>query len=237
MSTPGDPRKRIVLVRHGESEGQACSSQGISRSDPVLLDCGLTRKGISQAKGMWPGSFPKPELIVTSPLKRALLTTLLAFPANDTKIVCHPSIRERGSKIPENRLRPLPLILEDEELSFRPGFAEIDFTLVAGAPMEEPDGGEANRAYGGLEGFVRWLAAREETNIVVVCHHNVILQLLAGQRVRPVNCVPVVCLLAGEAGREHLITAEASREPQGSGEGKGGKGKKGKGGKAGRDGF
>merc|ERR1711865_1340968 len=42
-------RKHVVLVCHGESDGQTAKSRGLPRSHESLLDCGLTRKGWTQA--------------------------------------------------------------------------------------------------------------------------------------------------------------------------------------------
>ena len=83
--TPGIKR-RMYLIRHGESKGQRASSRQARRTDEKLVDCGLTRNGMEQAKFIpqlmaLEGVDPI-QLVVTSPLTRAIHTTLLAFPTN-----------------------------------------------------------------------------------------------------------------------------------------------------------
>eukprot|EP00816_Leptocylindrus_hargravesii_P009196 CAMPEP_0196811436 /NCGR_PEP_ID=MMETSP1362-20130617/17526_1 /TAXON_ID=163516 /ORGANISM="Leptocylindrus danicus, Strain CCMP1856" /LENGTH=230 /DNA_ID=CAMNT_0042186731 /DNA_START=58 /DNA_END=747 /DNA_ORIENTATION=+ len=74
--------KNIVLIRHGESLGQTARHRGLSRSDPSLVDCFLTNKGIQQASQLrcdptlTQYNF---DLVCTSPLTRALSTCILAL--------------------------------------------------------------------------------------------------------------------------------------------------------------
>ncbi|KAL7577339.1 hypothetical protein ACA910_002075 [Epithemia clementina (nom. ined.)] len=74
----------MYLIRHGESLGQRASRQA-RKSDDRLIDCALTRKGMEQAK-LIPQLLLSPpiQLVVTSPLTRAIQTTLLAFPTVDS---------------------------------------------------------------------------------------------------------------------------------------------------------
>lgn len=47
------PPKTIYLIRHGQSLGQAAKALGWDRkTDKLLIDCGLTELGISQAYGI-----------------------------------------------------------------------------------------------------------------------------------------------------------------------------------------
>ena len=51
-STPANP-KRVWLIRHGESMGQAARSLGLDRrKDATLIDADLTQKGVQQAYGI-----------------------------------------------------------------------------------------------------------------------------------------------------------------------------------------
>jgi len=74
--------KNIVLIRHGESLGQTARHRGLNRSDPSLVDCFLTNKGIQQASQLrcdptlTQYNF---DLVCTSPLTRALSTCILAL--------------------------------------------------------------------------------------------------------------------------------------------------------------
>ena len=135
--------KLVFMIRHGQSLGQAAdleesSSTNSSTGDcrrrvtdhANLRDCGLSTVGRDQAKRIsqslsklttttkddynW---YNRIDLVVTSPLRRALETTLLAFGTRDDdsnnnnnnnnqlsnkRIICHYDLREVGSSIPEN---------------------------------------------------------------------------------------------------------------------------------------
>ena len=94
--------QRVTFIRHGQSEGNAARSRGIKRTDPRLLDCGLTRKGVGEATAAGADRRVEPDLVVVSPLTRALATCLhLRFAA--APIVCYPGIKEIGSKLLEDR--------------------------------------------------------------------------------------------------------------------------------------
>eukprot|EP00040_Diaphanoeca_grandis_P011090 m.56763 g.56763 ORF g.56763 m.56763 type:complete len:250 (+) comp22289_c0_seq1:195-944(+) len=194
--------KTIVLVRHGESEAQAAKSNGISRTDPSLRDCSITRKGRKQAEDFckqW-GSAPQPDLIVVSPLKRALETSFLCFPGDEIKRVMHPSIAEVGSKIPENMPRSVKALDRDRDLLHFPAWQTIDKGHL---PTDWPECTVPT-----LPQFTLWLEQLPHAHIVVVCHHNIIQSLLGVTRkTRPMlaearksfsripNCVGIQCTL------------------------------------------
>ena len=70
--------KKIYLMRHAHSEAQDCKRKGISRDDDSLLDCHITKFGEFQAKTAW-AEDDLPDLVVVSPLTRAIQTALIAF--------------------------------------------------------------------------------------------------------------------------------------------------------------
>ena len=111
------PTKTIYLIRHGHSQGQVASSNGLDRkSSPELLDCGLTKIGESQARNLsedcfTQGELDSIELVISSPLTRALHTALVGFPRHD--ILVHYDLREIGSKAPENEPRNMVDVLND----------------------------------------------------------------------------------------------------------------------------
>ena len=41
--------KKVVLIRHGQSEAQACHSRAERKSE-AMLDCAITRAGVKQAQ-------------------------------------------------------------------------------------------------------------------------------------------------------------------------------------------
>ena len=109
----------MILLRHGESLAQARDG---SRADPALVDCGLSPLGRAQARAVDASAFPPAELVVSSPLARALLTaTAVRFGgagAPASSVVVHPGLRELGSgnpeRDPENQPRPVAAQLRAE---------------------------------------------------------------------------------------------------------------------------
>ncbi|KAJ8603703.1 hypothetical protein CTAYLR_000177 [Chrysophaeum taylorii] len=178
--------KRVTFLRHGESEANVSHLKGIRRRDPRLRDCFLTRRGVEQARAVGIHAQVEPELVVASPLTRALATTLLL--GFDCPIVVHAGIRELGSSVPENEPRSLQELRRDRRLTCFPRFGDIDFVLLG---PNWPRGGD------GIESFEGWLKARPETTVWVVAHCNVIFHLLNGQVDRVPNCYPLPCVLNG----------------------------------------
>ena len=177
--------QRVTFIRHGQSEGNAARSRGIKRTDPRLLDCGLTRKGVGEATAAGADIRVEPDLVVVSPLTRALATCLhLRFAA--APIVCYPGIKEIGSKLPENARRPVSALRRDRDLCCLPRFEDIDFSLVA-------EGEDAT-----LQGFAAWLQGRPERDIWVVAHHNSIQWLLKDAGGHIPNCVPIPTEMASD---------------------------------------
>ena len=123
-------RMKVILIRHGESEAQTARLSGMSRSNPLLRDCGITSKGRSQANKLresWIG--PQPDLIVVSPLKRALETAYICFPP-DSLFIINPSIAEVGSKVPENNPRSLGELEKDNALAFHTAWVRINLNFL-----------------------------------------------------------------------------------------------------------
>ena len=116
-------KKRIWLIRHGEGQHNVFFKQGdrisgarllgkhgatfhsVSLNQMTSLSCtdpALTEKGIEEAKST--AKHPllplhEAELIVSSPLKRTVQTTLLMLQTTDVAtrpVVLHPDIQETG---------------------------------------------------------------------------------------------------------------------------------------------
>lgn len=84
---PKEARKKLYIIRHGESEyNEAISRRGTSFSDPLIFDARLTSKGRRQAASLraqvasW--NLPEDTVWITSPLSRAIETLLLARPTS-----------------------------------------------------------------------------------------------------------------------------------------------------------
>ena len=133
------PVKKIVLIRHGESLGQVSGRKyGWNRKTDVRLrDCPLTHHGQHQARQLSTRfvasstdesnttmkdvddndnssrCWNEIDLVISSPLTRALQTTLLAFGGHAINILVSYDIREIGSRIPENIPRDIKSVLND----------------------------------------------------------------------------------------------------------------------------
>jgi broad specificity phosphatase PhoE len=71
--------KRLTLLRHGQSQHNAMYD--VDHHDPCVFDAPLTELGERQAMDVFPEcQLIYPELVIVSPLTRAIQTCLLAFP-------------------------------------------------------------------------------------------------------------------------------------------------------------
>ena len=87
-------KKRVHLIRHGQSLFNAAFAQ--SRVDPMIFDAPLSPLGREQVATMRAtGSALDVEVIVTSPLTRAIETTLGVFADHGAAMVVEALHRER----------------------------------------------------------------------------------------------------------------------------------------------
>jgi broad specificity phosphatase PhoE len=197
----GHPTKTIYLIRHGQSQGQAARSNGISRTDMSLLDCGLTLRGQSEAMHI-PKKFTREELesiklVVSSPMTRALNTALLGFP--ETNIMVHYDLKELGSKIPENRPREMQEVLKDlqhliDGRNDMATFLDVESLLPEGWPWRYTRPNVKGNDH--LRRVFQWLYhEREESTMAIVCHYNVIRSAVSrnGSSLHPENALPIRC--------------------------------------------
>jgi broad specificity phosphatase PhoE len=172
------------LLRHGQSTFQVTFD--VTRVDPMTFDAELSEKGALEARtaaaevarlGI--------DLLVTSPLTRALQTSLAvleAVPA--TPLIVHPLLRER---LDDSCDVGTPASL----LAAR--FHGVDFGGLEETWWHTGNEGERGFAVEPRDGFRRrvqefrdWLLAREESRILVVSHVGVLFELCG---VRLENCV------------------------------------------------
>lgn len=203
--------KTLYLIRHGESLGQAAPRQ-VRRTDPNLLDCALTPKGVSQAlhvpKLFDNDAYDTIELVISSPLTRAILTSAHAFP--NKPILIHYHARELGSNIPENTPRPIPHVRRDlERVHCIPPstIQNMDFDSL------QPD--QWPRRHDALPKVLRrdrirdllyWLATgRPEQSMAMVCHYHVIRAALQDLSFAPSNGTIIECRLCTETGELTLV--------------------------------
>jgi broad specificity phosphatase PhoE len=202
--------KTLILIRHGHSLGQQAKDDRKNRKkDESLTDAGLSNKGINQATNL-PKTFDiNPiDLIVVSPLTRALQTALLIFRRRDAAtvpMIVQYNIREMGhGNIPENRPRRIETVLRDIESQTFIGGVTINWEgldWVSLKPEDWPSDVEEEKQKRGkparhLEDFKAWVNGRPEQTIACVCHKLVIASLLGGRSsMRITNCEPLYCKL------------------------------------------
>lgn len=170
----------IYLIRHGQSEFNARYD---GSGDPMIWDARLTAKGISQAiRGADEAAALDLELVITSPLTRALETTEHMF-SGSLPVAVVPGIRERQDHSCD--VGRSPKLLQAE-------FPELDFSHLeevwwyqgpenADGVAEEPE--EAFTAR--VKDTIADITSIDARSVGVVCHGNVIKALTG---VQPDNC-------------------------------------------------
>lgn len=222
--------KTVYMIRHGQSLGQTAKQHGIDRKrDVSLIDCGLSKKGTQEAQQIpsllqpleEDASMSMIELVVSSPLTRALETAVLGFHNRHTcnatvtnliqdapPILVHYGLREIGSSIPENIPRgDMAKVLKC--ISTKHGqtlhdhsSTRIDATTLQPThwpPKHETDGHSAHVPKSErMQHIFQCLATeRPEQIMAVVGHYNVIRAALmtTTPEVRPRNAIPIRCHL------------------------------------------
>jgi len=170
----------IYLIRHGQSAFNAAYT---GSGDPMIWDARLTAKGISQAiRAADDVAALNFELVITSPLTRALETTEHLF-SGSRPVAVVPGIREwQGHSCDVGRA---PALLQKE-------FPDLDFSHLeevwwhqaepndVGVPVEPHDIFKAR-----VEATISDIADIDARSIGVVCHGYVI-EALTGEH--PDNC-------------------------------------------------
>ncbi|KAH8696896.1 histidine phosphatase superfamily [Phaeosphaeriaceae sp. PMI808] len=182
----------IHLVRHAESEHNI--SKEFSQLDPPL-----TTIGHAQAAQLV-STFPHPEriaVIISSPLRRAIQTSLAAFPQvlnkryfdpnsglgaeNGVELILEPDLQERSA---------LPCDTGSERYALEKQFLNLDLERLGNdwptkaglyAADDDPVALRAARARKKLEELSATLAGNERKDIVVVTH-GVFMKFLSGER-------------------------------------------------------
>lgn len=144
---------------------------------PEIVDSPLTELGKRQCEGQRASaSLLNPEVVVVSPLLRAVQTAKLSFADYDCDSsnngnsavpwIAHEGCREELGYLVCNKRRQLSEIRSDfPELQYPPEMAEEDNLWNPSA--FESETAKGNRIYGFLVDF---LAERPEQNLAVVCH-------------------------------------------------------------------
>jgi broad specificity phosphatase PhoE len=219
-------QKRVLLLRHGRTEMNdylnAVPYDSPGFVDPMLVDTRLTEIGRAQAADAAHTLSARVdiELVVCSPLTRALATAELAFARRGgapLPVVVHPLCAER-------RWHGADLGRERSALEREFAGAHIDWSLVPaqggwgytphpppkrGPIVEETEGDFIAR----LAAFCEWLDTRPESTIAVTTHWGVIVAL-TGQQVD--NCALLEREFAELAPGAHLLEAVVAAAGQAS---------------------
>jgi len=187
---PEEVVKCITLVRHAQAESNVAGmvTRDAYRSEE-WFDARITELGREQARGLnarlgAAGTMDRFEVVLTSPLSRALQTMEVAFEGCSAKRVAVEGCRERLGVNPCDRRRSLA--------ELRERFPGVDFDEAMGECSEhdalwEGYGKERREPKEHLEArfvaFLRYLLSRPEREIAVVTHSSFLffgLALFAG---------------------------------------------------------
>lgn len=175
--------KSIHLIRHGQSAFNI-AFDSLKRIDPMIFDAPLTPTGLEQAQGLrWEVQSLGVELIVTSPLTRAIQTTLNAFGPDHAPIRVECLHRERLEHSGDVGRSPSLLRTDFPHLAFDhldDPWWHCDRTNPQAIVVESEE-----TLLGRVENFRTWLKARPEKTIAVV-GHGTFLNRLTGHHFK--NC-------------------------------------------------
>uniref|UniRef100_A0A7S3VI36 Phosphoglycerate mutase-like protein n=1 Tax=Dunaliella tertiolecta TaxID=3047 RepID=A0A7S3VI36_DUNTE len=178
----GAGSKIIRLMRHGTTEMNEYLRQRPYGSpnfkDPGYYDTRLTesgKEGAKRAEAVAKSLEPQPDLLVISPLTRALQTASLAFlPWYSGRVIVEPLARERVWLSSDTGRSP-DLLAQDfkdyPQLSFE-GLPDV-WWYTGGL---EPEEAFQER----VKEFKEWLLQRPETCIAIVAHWGLIYELTGG---------------------------------------------------------
>lgn len=178
------PAKRIHFIRHAQSRHNALAlttpDEDTLRRDPTLRDARLTRLGEQQALALADevSRLREIELVVVSPLTRAIQTMLAAFDGHPAPRLVEALHREHLDSWCDIGRSPGALARDFPMLDFG-GLADPWWHVVDG---DEPYVREPPEALDGrVAAFGDWLRARPEDCIAVI-GHGTFLRHLTGER-------------------------------------------------------
>lgn len=205
MSASIETKKYVCLLRHGQSLAQGTSRS--ERRSEKMLDCHCSRLGKNQASEIPKilkahGGIDGVQLVITSPLTRAITTALLGFSRrpDGVPIIVHPGCKEIGSGIPENIPRTVRELKNDNYLVQLPSFEDLDYSFLPDDWAKPSSTTTMNKSYtksdkhSRHQEFLNWVRSLKQTRIVIVTHCNFITGLLGGIQ-HPENALPIECIL------------------------------------------
>ena len=166
--------KRIHFIRHAQSEHnarfEAATDELSVRHDPGLRDAPLTVLGLGQARALQREvtALSEIELVVVSPLTRAVQTTLASFADHPAPRIVHDLPREHLQSFCDIGRAPAALTRDFPALAFD---HLADPWWHVGDPDDGPFAREPEGVLAGrVSSFADWLSARPEAEIAVVGH-------------------------------------------------------------------
>ena len=177
--------KTVWLVRHGQAAHNVLLSQGKRDEAHALRDPGLTARGRQQAAKLrrnpllrealaGAGAGPAAaELLVVSPMRRAVETACEGFGSLSLPLVLNPDCQECSDPPCDTGSPPAELQRLFEDSVLGAALREQLGALPANW-FEKTGANAANRAAWAqrFDGFTQWLRAREEQRLIVVAHHR-----------------------------------------------------------------
>lgn len=178
------PAKTIHFIRHAQSQHNArvqeLANEDLARRDPALRDAPLTALGHQQAAALADevAQLHDVELVITSPLTRAIQTTLAGFAHHPAPRIVEHLHREHQDSFCD--------------IGRSPDLLAVDFPMLRFDHLEDPwwavapehDGPYLRESLSALarrvEVFTDWLQTRPEQTIAVV-GHGTFLRTLTGK--------------------------------------------------------
>lgn len=143
----------------------------------AMIDAPLTEKGVGEAvmaREQADAAGAAVDLLVVSPMRRAAVTGMTAFP-KAKRPIAHDSLHERSGLYIWDKRRKL------QELKNDPVLSTVDWSLIdtESSPCWHDDRRESPAEIAErLVAFMRWLRARPEKEIAVASHSAVLFCLL-----------------------------------------------------------
>ncbi len=175
--------KTVHFIRHAQSAHNArvqeVPDEDMARNDPALRDAPLSSLGQNQAAALQSeiAGLREIELVVTSPLTRAIQTTLAAFDGHPAPRLVEALHREHQDSFCDIGRPPAALALDFTSLRFdhleNPWWQEDP---EHGGPFLRESLSSLERR---VAAFADWLSARPEQTVAVV-GHGTFLRTLTG---------------------------------------------------------
>lgn len=174
------PPKHIHLIRHAQSEHNARAlsvpDEEVVRRDPGMRDAPLSALGHAQAQALAAeiSALPQIELVVTTPLTRAIQTMLAAFANHPALRLVEPLHRECLDAYCDIGRAPAALaadfpLLRFDHLPDPWWHTSTSATDPAAPPFAREDHATLDHR---ISAFRAWLAARPEREIAVIGHSS-----------------------------------------------------------------